>query len=594
MPFRRSQHTFTATALAAALLGIHALQPVYAVSPPATEAKNGMVVSSQYLASDIGVAILKQGGNAVDAAVAVGYAQAVVNSCCGNIGGGGFMTIHLADGKDTFINFREKAPAAASADMYLDADKNVKPGASLHGYLAVGVPGTVAGFDHAQRKYGKLTRAQVLAPAIKLARDGYILNRADTDILDTTVAFFKKDPEAARIFLRKDGTPLQPGDRLVQKDLAKTLEAIAKHGPDAFYKGAIPAAVEKASKANGGIITAADFGAYTVSEMTPLTCSYRGYQFISAPPPSSGGVTMCQILNILEGYDMPALGYHSAASVHYMVEAMRHSYMDRNTFLGDPDFVKNPTEHLMSKDYAAAIRKQILPNKATPSSEVQPGTMAHEKPETTHYSVIDKDGNAVSTTYTVNGRYGAVVIAPGTGFFLNDEMDDFTSKIGARNMYGLVQGASNAIAPGKRPLSSMAPTVVTKDGKTFMVVGSPGGSRIITITLQAALNVIDYGMAPQEAVDAPHLHHQWQPDVINVEPRTLSPDTAKILADMGYTVKEQTPWGATEMILMGLPDAAGVSPASSGNDSGVSGKVRPGFIYGANDNRRPAGSAAGY
>lgn len=594
MPFRRSQHTFTATALAAALLGINALQPVYAVSPPATEAKNGMVVSSQYLASDIGVAILKQGGNAIDAAVAVGYAQAVVNSCCGNIGGGGFMTIHLADGKDTFINFREKAPAAASADMYLDADRNIKPGASLHGYLAVGVPGTVAGFDHAQRKYGKLTRAQVLAPAIKLARDGYILNRADTDILDTTVAFFKKDPEAARIFMRKDGTPLQPGDRLVQKDLAKTLEAIAKHGPDAFYKGAIPAAVEKASKANGGIITAADFGAYTVSEMTPLKCSYRGYQFISAPPPSSGGVTMCQILNILEGYDMPALGYHSAASVHYMVEAMRHSYMDRNTFLGDPDFVKNPTEHLMSKDYAAAIRKQILPNKATPSSEVQPGTMAHEKPETTHYSVIDKDGNAVSTTYTVNGRYGAVVIAPGTGFFLNDEMDDFTSKIGARNMYGLVQGASNAIAPGKRPLSSMAPTVVTKDGKTFMVVGSPGGSRIITITLQAALNVIDYNMAPQEAVDAPHLHHQWQPDVINVEPRTLSPDTAKILAEMGYTVKEQTPWGATEMILMGLPDAAGVSPASSGNDSGVSGKVRPGFIYGANDNRRPAGSAAGY
>jgi gamma-glutamyltranspeptidase/glutathione hydrolase len=577
-----------------ALLSFSLIGTAHAVSPPAVEAKNGMVVSSQYLASDIGVAIMKQGGNAIDAAVAVGYAQAVVNACCGNIGGGGFMTIHLADGRDTFINFREKAPAAASADMYLDKDGKIKPGASLHGYLAVGVPGTVAGFDHAQKKYGKLTRAQVLAPAIKLAREGYILNRADTDIIDTTVAWFKKDPEAARIFLRKDGTPLQPGDRLVQTDLANTLEAIARRGPDAFYKGAVPAAVEKAAKAGGGIITAADFAAYHVSEMAPLKCTYRGYQFISAPPPSSGGVTMCQILNILEGYDMKALGYHSAASIHVMVEAMRHAYMDRNTFLGDPDFVKNPTERLMSKDYAADIRKQILPYKATPSSAVQPGTMPHEKPETTHYSVIDKEGNAVSTTYTVNGRFGAVVIAPGTGFFLNDEMDDFTSKIGARNMYGLVQGASNAIAPGKRPLSSMAPTVVTKDGKTFMVVGSPGGSRIITITLQAALNVIDYGMAPQEAVDAPHIHHQWQPDLVNYEPRTLSPDTLKILADMGYTMKEQTPWGATEMILVGLPSAAGVAPASSGNDSGVSGKVLPGFIYGANDNRRPAGSAAGY
>jgi gamma-glutamyltranspeptidase/glutathione hydrolase len=580
--------------LATAVLSLSLIGTAYAVSPPALEAKQGMVVSSQYLASDVGVAILKQGGNAIDAAVAVGYAQAVVNACCGNIGGGGFMTIHLANGKDTFINFREKAPAAASADMYLDENKQIKPGASLHGYLAVGVPGTVAGFDLAQRKYGKLSRAQVLAPAIKLARDGYILNRADTDIIDTTVAFFKRDPEAARIFLRKNGTPLQPGDRLVQKDLANTLEAIARHGPDAFYKGAIPAAVEKASKANGGIITAADFAAYHASEMAPLTCTYRGYQFISAPPPSSGGVTMCQILNILEGYDMKALGYHSAASVHYMVEAMRHAYMDRNTFLGDPDFVRNPTEHLLSKDYAARLRAQILPDKATPSSAVLPGAMQHEKPETTHYSVVDKEGNAVSTTYTVNGRFGAVVIAPGTGFFLNDEMDDFTSKIGARNMYGLVQGASNAIAPGKRPLSSMAPTVVTKNGKTFMVVGSPGGSRIITITLQAVLNVIDHGMAPQEAVDAPHIHHQWQPDVVNYEPRTLSPDTLKILAGMGYTMKEQTPWGATELIMMGLPEAAGVDPASSGNDAGVSGRVLPGFIYGANDNRRPAGSAAGY
>lgn len=587
------QYRFTPLATAA-VFTLSLFSSAHAATIPAVEAKNGMVVSSQHLATDVGVAILKQGGNAIDAAVAVGYAQAVTNSCCGNIGGGGFMTIHLADGKDTFINFREKAPAAASANMYLDADGKIKPGASLHGYLAVGVPGTVAGFDLAQRKYGKLTRVQVLAPAIKLAREGFILTRGDTDILDTTVAYFKKDPEAARIFLRKDGTALQPGDRLVQKDLANTLEVIARKGPDAFYKGAIPAAVEKASKAGGGIITAADFAAFKAVEMAPLECSYRGYQFVSAPPPSSGGVTMCQILNILEGYDMKAMGYHSAASIHYMVEAMRHAYMDRNTFLGDPDFVKNPTARLLSKDYAADIRKTILADKATPSAAVQPGTMPHEKPETTHYSVVDKDGNAVSTTYTVNGRFGAVVIAPGTGFFLNDEMDDFTSKIGARNMYGLVQGASNAIAPGKRPLSSMAPTLVTKEGKTFMVVGSPGGSRIITITLQAVLNVIDHGMAPQEAVDAPRIHHQWQPDLINTEPRTLSPDTVKLLTGMGYTIKEQSTWGATELILMGLPGTPGTDAASSGNDSGVSGRVLPGYMYGANDSRRPAGSAAGY
>ncbi|MFC5474668.1 gamma-glutamyltransferase [Paraherbaspirillum soli] len=554
-----------------------------------------MVVSSQHLASQVGVDILKKGGNAIDAAVAVGYAQAVVNPCCGNIGGGGFMTIHLADGRDTFINFRETAPAAASANMYLDAEGKVISDSSLYGYLAVGVPGTVLGLDSAHRQYGKLTRMQVMQPAIKLARDGFILNRGDTDILDTTIERFKKDPEAARIFLRRDGTPLQPGDRLVQKDLARTLEAIARRGPDAFYKGAIPKAVERASKNGGGIITAADFAGYKISESAPLSCDYRGYVFVSAPPPSSGGATMCQILNTLEGYDMKALGYHSAASIHYMSEAMRHAYMDRNTFLGDPAFVKNPLERLLSKSYAASIRDKISADKATPSSEVQPGMEPHEKPETTHYSIVDKAGNAVSTTYTVNGRFGAVVIAPGTGFFLNDEMDDFTVKVGVKNLYGLVQGATNSIAPGKRPLSSMSPTLVTKDGKTFMVLGSPGGSRIISITLQTALNVIDYGMTPQEAVDAPRIHHQWLPDEVYYETRGLSPDTLKVLAGMGYKMTEQTPWGAAELIMIGLPGAAGVATsASSGNDAAVSGKVRPGFYYGSNDVRRPSGSAIGY
>ncbi len=586
--------TYWLKPLAASVLLLGLLGSVQAASAPAVEAKNGMVVTSQHLASQVGVDILKMGGNAIDAAVAVGYAQAVVNPCCGNIGGGGFMTIHLADGRDTFINFRETAPAAASANMYLDANGKAITNASLFGYLAAGVPGTVLGLDSAQRKYGKLTRAQVMQPAIKLARDGYILNRGDTDILDTTIAQFKKDPEAARLFLRRDGTPLQPGDRLVQKDLAKTLEAISRNGPDAFYKGAIPAAVERASKAGGGIITAADFASYKISESAPLSCNYRGYVFVSAPPPSSGGATMCQILNILEGYDMKGLGFHSAASVHYMTEAMRHSYMDRNTFLGDPAFVKNPLDRLLSKEYAAAIREKISADKATPSVEVQPGMAPHEKPETTHYSIVDKDGNAVSTTYTINGRFGAVVIAPGTGFFLNDEMDDFTVKAGVQNLFGLVQGATNSIAPGKRPLSSMAPTLVTKDGKTYMVLGSPGGSRIITITLETALNVIDYGMAPQEAVDAPRIHHQWLPDEVYYETRGLSPDTLKILDGMGYKMKEQTPWGAAELIMIGLPGAAGVAGASSGNDAGVSGIVRPGLYYGANDTRRPAGAAIGY
>lgn len=581
-------------ALMASALSLALLQGANAASMPAVEAKNGMVVSSQHLASQVGVDILKMGGNAIDAAVAVGYAQAVVNPCCGNIGGGGFMTIHLANGEDTFINFRETAPAAASANMYLDEKGNVKKGASLYGYLAAGVPGTVLGLDTAQRKYGKLTRQQVMESAIKLAREGFILNRGDTDILDTTIAKFRDDPEAARIFLRENGDPLQPGDRLIQTDLANTLESIAQNGPDAFYQGKIPQAVEAAAKKGGGILTAKDFADFRIAETAPITCSYRGYEFVSAPPPSSGGVTLCEILNVLEGYDLKASGFNSAQTIHTMTEAMRHAYMDRNTFLGDPAFVKNPTEKLLSKEYAAEIRKQIQPELATPSSRVQPGMEPHEKPETTHYSIVDHNGNAVSTTYTINGRFGSVVIAPGTGFFLNDEMDDFTVKVGEQNMYGLVQGATNAIAPGKRPLSSMTPTLVTKDGKVFMVVGSPGGSRIITITLQTVLNIIDHGMAPQEAVDAPRIHHQWLPDEVYFEQRGLSADTQKLLQERGYKLVEQTPWGAAELIMVGLPGAAGVSSESSGNDSAVSGKVREGFIYGANDVRRPSGSAVGY
>lgn len=567
---------------------------LYAAYEPAVEAQQGMVVSSQHLASQVGKDILQKGGNAIDAAVAVGYAQAVVNACCGNIGGGGFMTIHLADGTNTFINFRETAPTAASKNMYLDKDGNLIKEASLYGYLASGVPGTVKGLDAALEKYGTLSRQEVMAPAIKLAREGYILTRADTDVLDTTTERFKQDPESAKIFLKPDGTPWQPGDRLIQTDLANTLELIANQGADAFYQGEIPKKVEQASKQHNGLLTKEDFANFTITETPPITCTYRGYEFISAPPPSSGGVTICQTLNILEGYDLKSMGFNSAEYVHTLTEAMRHAYMDRNTFLGDPQFINNPTEKLLSKAYAAELRQQITPNKATPSEKVQPGIAPHESPETTHYSVIDKDGNAVSTTYTINGRFGAVVIAPGTGFFLNNEMDDFTTKVGEKNLYGLVQGERNSIAPLKRPLSSMSPTIVTKDGKPFLVLGSPGGSRIISITLQTALNIIEFGMSPQEAVNSPRIHHQWLPDEVYYEQRGLSKDTLEKLSAMGYKMVEQTPWGAAELIMVGLPGEQGVIPASSGNDSAVSGAVREGYLYGSNDVRRPAGKAVGY
>jgi gamma-glutamyltranspeptidase/glutathione hydrolase len=565
----------------------------HAATPLAVEAQHGMVVSSHHLASEVGAEILKAGGNAIDAAVAVGYVEAVVNPCCGNIGGGGFMVLRLADGRERFINFRETAPAAASEKMYLDAQGNPVPGASRYGYKAVAVPGTVRGLDAALTEYGTMSRAEVMAPAIRLARDGFVLTRGDTDIMDYLARRFHNDPMVAAIFLRQDGGNLQRGDRLVQTDLAATLEAIAKDGPDAFYTGRIPAAIEAASKAGGGILTADDFAHYKITETAPVHCTYRGYVFASAPPPSAGGTTLCEILNVLEGYDMAALGFHSAASIHVMAEAMRHAYLDRNTYLGDPDFVGNPLDRLLSKEYAAAIRARILPDKATPSEVVRPGAEPHEQSDTTHYSVIDHAGNAVSVTYTINGLFGAVVMAPGTGFLLNDEMDDFTVKRGVPNMFGLVQDRANLIEPNKRPLSSMAPTLVTRNGKIFLVLGSPGGSRIITITLEAALNIIDYGMEPRQAVDAPRLHLQWLPDELDYEPYAISSDTEKLLRAMGYKLVEQTPWGAAELIAIGPPDGGAGGPGSSGNDAALSGRMRPGYFYGAHDDRRPAGAAAG-
>ncbi|MEE7489018.1 gamma-glutamyltransferase [Methylobacterium oryzae] len=566
-----------------------------AASGPAVEAENGMVVSSQRLASQVGADILKAGGNAVDAAVAVAYAEAVVNPCCGNLGGGGFLVLRSADGRSRFVNFRETAPAAATRDMYLDAAGNVVKGASLRGWKAAGVPGTVLGLNTALAAYGTLPLAQVLAPAIALARDGFVLTRGDTDILESGTKLFAGQANVARIFLRPDGSPWKPGDRLVQADLARTLQAIADRGADAFYKGAIPEAVEAASRAGGGLLTATDFAAYTVTQSEPLTCRYRGAIILSAPPPSSGGTTLCEILNILDGYDLRAAGFNSARSVHLMVEAMRRAYADRNLLLGDPAFVANPVDRLLSPAYAEMLRASIRPDRATPSAEIRPDPSleTRERAETTHISVMDKAGNAASLTYTINGYFGAGVIAGDTGFFLNDEMDDFTVKTGVPNLFGLVQGTKNAIQPGKRPLSSMAPTIVLRDGKVAMVAGSPGGSRIITINAQTLINMLDFGMEPQEAVDAPRIHHQWLPDMVYAEPFALSADTQGLLRGMGHTIVEQKPWGAQELIAVRTAAPVISEAASSGNDASRTERMRPGLLYGANDNRRPAGAAVG-
>jgi gamma-glutamyltranspeptidase/glutathione hydrolase len=575
---------------ALALLLLLGSAPALAASPPAVESDRFMLVSAQRLASEAGAAILRDGGNAVDAAVAVGYALAVVYPCCGNIGGGGFMTLHLADGRDRVINFRETAPAAASRDMYLDRTGQPVPGSSLFGWRAVAVPGTVMGLDMALREYGTMSRARVMEAAIRLAREGFVLTSADARLIAQGAPRLRQDPEAARIFLHPDGTPLHEGERLVQPELADMLAAIADRGSDAFYRGRIPQAVQQAAQAHGGLITEQDFASYHAEESDPLRCTYRGYLFLSVPPPSSSGVTLCEMLNILEGYDLRAMGFHSAQSVHLMVEAMRRAFYDRNHDLGDPDFVKNPLAHLLSKQYAAQIRAEIGA-RATPSRALS-AAHPHEHAETTHYSVLDHAGNAVAVTYTLNGGFGAEVMAPGGGFLMNDEMDDFTIGDNTPNLFGLVQGEANAIAPGKRPLSSMAPTIVMHGGQVAMVLGSPGGSRIITTVLEVALDMIDYGFAPQEAVDAPRFHHQWLPDVIFAEPNAFSPDTAQILRGMGYAIETQTPWGATELIAVG-PRASGGSPPSSGNDAAISTRMKPGRIYGANDPRRPMGAAIG-
>jgi gamma-glutamyltranspeptidase/glutathione hydrolase len=426
-----------------------------------------------------------------------------------------------------------------------------------------------------------MKRADLIAPAIRFAEQGFVLEQGDADIFATATEAFKADPATTAIFLKPGGQPYVAGDRLVQKDLAATLRQISEAGAAGFYKGPVAHAIVASSKAGGGLLTQADLDHYTTREPTPIECDYRGYHVVSAPPPSSGGVVICEILNVLEGYPLKDWGFRSAQAVHVQIEAMRHAYVDRNSYLGDPDFVRNPLDRLLDKGYAAKIRAAIDPEKAAVSKDLKPGVAPHEGSNTTHYSIVDSRGNAVAVTYTLNDWFGAKVTAGGSGVLLNDEMDDFTAKPGVANIYGLVQGEANAIAPGKRPLSSMSPTIVTKDGKTVMVVGTPGGSRIITVVLLTILNVIDYGMNVQEAVDAPRFHQQWLPSPTNLEAFAISPDTRRILERMGHVFAGPQPANHVAAILVGAP-ALGGKPI---------GRNR---FYGANDPRRNTGLALGY
>jgi gamma-glutamyltranspeptidase/glutathione hydrolase len=535
-------------------ISIFSASGAHAAAFPAFKSNgNGLVVSSHRLADEVGQNVLDNGGNAVDAAVAVGYALAVVLPAAGNLGGGGFAIIHNTGGETVAIDFREKAPLAATRDMYLDADGNVIPEASTVGYKAAGVPGSVAGLNAMLEKYGTKPLAEIIAPAIKLAEEGFVTNEFGEITMADYSERFARFESSKKYFLKPDGTTYKDGELFVQKDLAEVLKRIAKDGTDGFYKGTTASLIADDMAKNGGLITLKDLEEYNVAWRAPIRGTYRGYEIISMSPPSSGGTHLLQILNVMENADIGALGFASSETLHVTAEAMRYAYADRSEYMGDPDFVDVPVDRLSSKDYAKTIYEKITKNKgkATPSSEVRPGLdTVKEGTNTTHYSVVDKSGNAVSVTYTINDWYGSGAAITGAGFLLNNEMDDFAAKAGVPNIYGLVGSDANSIAPGKRPLSSMSPSLVLKDGKLFMVVGSPGGSRIITTTLQVISNVIDHGMALGEAVEAPRVHMQWLPDELRVERYGVAKDVAEKLTGMGYDVSEQEPMGDVNAILV--------------------------------------------
>ncbi|WP_271790202.1 gamma-glutamyltransferase [Commensalibacter communis] len=585
-----SSSCFSVAAYAQAGKGMDALAfggvPAADIPTQPVAAYNGMVVSASDLAAKVGAQVLKDGGNAADAAVAVAYAMAVTYPAAGNIGGGGFLTIRLPNGQAYFVDFREKAPSAATETMYQDKDGKVIPNASVLGWKAVGVPGTVAGMELVREKWGSKSRADLISPAIKLAKDGYVLTKEDIELFSTSTADFAKDPEAAKIFLKEDGSAWKVGDVFRQEDLARTLTLIAKKGNDAFYKGKIAQQIVAASVKHGGILQMKDFETYQPRIMQPLTCSYRGYTIDTAPPPSGGGVALCEMLNIIGGYDMRKLGLQTLPSAQREIEAMRRAYSDRRD-LGDPAFVQNNIERFLNSQYAADVRKTLNFKHAVDSAALVPGQVAlaktikpsvkqtHEKNETTHFSIIDKDGMAVSMTYTLNGWFGARVVAGATGIVMNDEMDDFATAVGKANMYGIVGSKANAIAPGKTPLSSMTPTIISKDNQPFMVIGSPGGSRIPTIVLSVLTGVIDYDLNIQQAINLPRIHQQWEPVPVQLEFNALSPKVREALKKKGYPLDLYSTWGIAEGIVVGKD------------------KDGKRIYYGGTDYRHPGGGAVG-
>ena len=535
-------------------------------------AQHGMVATQEALASRVGLEVLRDGGNAIDAAVAIGFTLAVTLPRAGNLGGGGFMLIHSAErGETVALDYRETAPAASTRDMYLDAQGNVDKDKSRYSYHSVGVPGTVAGLALALEEYGTWSLAQVLEPAIRLAEEGFVVRKDLADSLVYSQKRLSKWRATAKIFLKPDGSPYAAGDRLIQADLAWSLGQIAEHGPAAFYEGEIAAKIVTDMEAAGGLINAEDLNSYKANTRPPASGTYRGYQILSMPPPSSGGVHLVQILNILEDYPIGFLGVNSADTIHLMAEAMKLAYADRSEHLGDPDYWSVPIQGLTSKSYATALRQRIDLTRARTADEIRPGDPSgYESNETTHFSVMDAAGNVVSNTYTINFGYGAAIVASGTGILLNNELDDFSAKPGVPNAYGLIGGEANAVAGGKRPLSSMTPTIVLRDGQPFLATGSPGGSRIITTTLQIIMNVIDHGMNIAAATATPRIHHQWLPDELRVE-TGISPDTLDLLAQRGHEIVIKSAMGSTQSILRG----------------------EDGF-YGASDPRRPGALTLGY
>ena len=555
--------------LAACLLPLGA----WAQNDPA-RFRQSAVVSDSKIASEVGAAVIAKGGNAVDAAIATAFALAVTHPTAGNLGGGGFMLVRMADGQAVAIDYRERAPASASKDMYLDSAGKVVPEASTVGYKAAGVPGTVAGMSEAHRRFGKLPWRELVDPAVKLARDGFPLSWDLAQELRRTNRLFQRFPESYRIFNR-NGRYYEWGETFRQPELASTLERIGDQGKEGFYAGKTAKLLAADMAANGGLISEKDLADYRVSIREPLRGTYRGYDVLTMPPPSSGGIAVLQMLGILEGFDLNRLGFGSSAAYHLMIEAMKRAFADRAVHLGDPDFVKVPEVQLLDRKYIASMRASINQEKATAAVDIKAGGFGlREGDHTTHFSVVDAEGNAVANTYTINSGYGSGEVAKGLGFLLNNEMDDFAAKVGVPNAYGLIQGEANAIQPGKRPLSSMTPTILVKDGQLFLVVGSPGGPTIINTVLQTILDVVDFGMNVQRAVGAPRIHHQWLPDEVRFEPFGLSADTKATLEKMGHKLASRAgSMGSCNAILIEpgtLHRLAGVDPRSA--DAGASGR----------------------